>query len=255
MGEPTAEAATDPLPRSRFYYGWVNVGIAAVAMSATLPGRTYGLGLIKEPLRADLGISELRFGFLNFWAIVIGALVVPPVGYLIDRFGTRVVLAGVAAALGGSVVLMSRAGDDRELAITLTLVRGLGQGALSVVAISLVGKWFRRARRDRDGRLYGIASGRVRGPDLRRAERGRQGRRLAGGVGWAGAAPGVRPRAARPAVRPQHAGVVRRSPGRPGRRDRPRGVDDALGRAPDAGLLGLHPGGHCVQPGLLRPDA
>jgi MFS family permease len=122
----------------------VNVAVAAVAMSATLPGRTYGLGLIKEPLRADLGISDLRFNVLNFWAIVVGAALVYPVGRLIDRLGTRGTLGIVAALLGGCVLLMSRAADERELIVTLALVRGLGQGALSVVAIALVGKWFRR---------------------------------------------------------------------------------------------------------------
>ena len=130
--------------RLPFYYGWVNVALAAVAMSATLPGRTYGLGLIKEPLRAELGISDLRFNVLNFWAVVIGAACVIPIGRLIDKLGTRLVLAGVGTALGGCVLLMSRAATEWELAVALTLVRGLGQGALSVVAIALVGKWFRR---------------------------------------------------------------------------------------------------------------
>jgi MFS family permease len=130
--------------RLPFYYGWVNVLVAAVAMSATLPGRTYGLGLIKEPLRASLGISDFRFNTLNFWAIVLGAVVVLPVGRLIDRVGTRTALVAVAAALGGCVLLMSRAWDEPSLFVTLTLVRGLGQGALSVVSIALVGKWFKR---------------------------------------------------------------------------------------------------------------
>jgi len=129
--------------RVPFYYGWVNVAVAAVAMSATLPGRTYGLGLVKEQLRADLGISDLDFNLLNFWAIVVGAAVVVPVGWLIDRAGSRAALALVALALGGSVLLMARAETERELAVALTLVRGFGQGALSVVAIALVGKWFR----------------------------------------------------------------------------------------------------------------
>jgi len=130
--------------RLPFYYGWVSVGLAAVAMSATLPGRTYGLGLIKEPLRAELGIGDLRFNVLNFWAIILGSAVVLPAGWLIDRLGARAVLALVAASLGGSVLLMSRAADESSLFVTLTLVRGLGQGALSVVAIALVGKWFKR---------------------------------------------------------------------------------------------------------------
>jgi len=64
-------------------------------MSAMLPGRTGGLGLIKEPLRTELAVSDLRFNVLNFWACVIR------VGGRIDRLGTRRVLAGVGAALGG----------------------------------------------------------------------------------------------------------------------------------------------------------
>jgi MFS family permease len=148
MSITSADAAGTPAPswaaRLPFYYGWVNVLVAAVAMSATLPGRTYGLALIKEPLRAELGISDFRFNSLNFWAIVLGAIVVLPVGRLIDRLGTRAVLVAVAGSLGVCVLLMSRAWDGPSLFVTLTLVRGLGQGALSVVSIALVGKWFKR---------------------------------------------------------------------------------------------------------------
>src|SRR5262249_38588181 len=149
---PPMTTALDARPARRpswtarlpFYYGWVCVGLAAVAMSATLPGRTYGLGLIKEPLRESLGIGDLRFNVLNFWAIILGAVVVMPVGPTIDRAGVRAALVAVAAGLGASVVLMSRAWDEPSLFVLLTLVRGLGQGALSVVAIALVGKWFKR---------------------------------------------------------------------------------------------------------------
>jgi MFS family permease len=130
--------------RLPFYYGWINVLIAAVAMSATLPGRTYGLALIKEPLRAELEIGDLQFNSLNFWAIVLGALIVLPIGRLIDRVGARTALVAVAGALGVCVLLMSRAGSMLWLFGTLTLVRGLGQGALSIVSIALVGKWFKR---------------------------------------------------------------------------------------------------------------
>ena len=36
---------------------WAHVGLAALAMVATLPGRTHGLGLITEPLLADQLVS------------------------------------------------------------------------------------------------------------------------------------------------------------------------------------------------------
>ena len=37
---------------ARIYYGWIVLGVAALAMVGTLPGRTQGLGLVTEPLLA-----------------------------------------------------------------------------------------------------------------------------------------------------------------------------------------------------------
>src|SRR5688572_445890 len=78
-------------------------GIAAAAMVATLPGRTHGLGLVTEALLADLQLGRVPFAALNFWATLIGAAFCLPVGWLIDRFGVRVVLAAVLGALGAVV--------------------------------------------------------------------------------------------------------------------------------------------------------
>src|ERR1700691_4713931 len=44
-----------------FYYGWVNLAVAALAMVATLPGRTQGLGLITEPLLRDLHVNKVDY--------------------------------------------------------------------------------------------------------------------------------------------------------------------------------------------------
>jgi MFS family permease len=128
------------------YYGWVNVAVAAVAMTATLPGRTHGLGMITKPLTNDptLGVDAALFSTLNFWAILIGSAICLPVGRLIDRLGARGVLVAVAAGLGLAVVGMSAASGAVVLFLALLFVRGLGQGALSVVSMALVGKWFTR---------------------------------------------------------------------------------------------------------------
>ena len=127
-----------------FYYGWVNLFIAALAMVGTLPGRTQGLGLITEPLLADLQIDRVVFARINLWATLIGALFCLGVGKLIDRFGSRVVLTLVTLALASVVLLMSGARSVIAIAILITLTRGLGQSALSVVSITMVGKWFVR---------------------------------------------------------------------------------------------------------------
>lgn len=153
-----------------FYYGWINVVIAAIAMTATLPSRTHGLGLITEPLLADLQMSKMMFTSINFFSCVIGAVFSLPAGYLIDRYGVRVVLTGVSVCFGLSVLAMADTGgptqqlltvaiarvfqlSDAQIAesivpaslfLTLTFIRGFGQCALSIVSIALVGKWFNR---------------------------------------------------------------------------------------------------------------
>lgn len=113
-------------------------------MVATLPGRTQGLGLITEPLLASLQMDRVVFARINLFATLIGALFSLGIGRLIDRFGSRTVLTVVSLALGGIVLLMSGATTFAAIAILITLTRGFGQSALSVISITMVGKWFVR---------------------------------------------------------------------------------------------------------------
>lgn len=126
---------------------WVHVGVAALAMVATLPGRTHGLGLFTEPIRKTFGLDTESYGLLNMGATLLGALFCLPCGGLIDRLGTRGVLTGVMTALGGVVVVMSRLEGESSSAVLLVnlfllvlLTRGLGQSALSVASLSLIGR-------------------------------------------------------------------------------------------------------------------
>lgn len=133
-----------PAPRARVYYGWIVLVVAALAMVGTLPGRTQGLGLVTEPLLADLGIGRVSFAQLNLVATLVGALFCAGVGRFIDRIGSRAVLTSVLLALGAVVLAMSQATGFVALLVLVTLTRGFGQSALSVVSLAMVGKWFRR---------------------------------------------------------------------------------------------------------------
>ena len=57
-----------------WYYGWIVLGVAALAMVGTFPGRTQGLGLITEPLLKDVGIDRVRFAEINLVATLAGSL-------------------------------------------------------------------------------------------------------------------------------------------------------------------------------------
>jgi len=141
---------------TRFHYGWVNLVLAALAMVATLPGRTQGLGLVTEPLLADWQMDRGLFATINLWATLAGAVLCLPVGRLTDRFGPRRVLTITLLGLGAATVLMSATRSLPALAAGLTLTRALGQSALSVVCLALVGQWFGRRLHLAMG-LYSVA--------------------------------------------------------------------------------------------------
>ena len=127
----------------RFYYGWFVVFAAAMAMVGTLPGRSQGLGLITEPLINDLRLDRVTYATVNFWATIAGAAGAIGIGRAIDRLGARVVLTAVSIVLGVIVIAMSRVTTIAALTIALAGTRAVGQGALSVVSIAVVGHWFK----------------------------------------------------------------------------------------------------------------
>ncbi len=141
MIEATAERRSAGV---NVYYGWVVLGVAALAMVGTLPGRTQGLGLITEPLLVDLGVDRVRFAQINLVATLAGSLMCFGIGGLVDRRGSRIVLTILALLLGGVVVALASVGSAAMLLVLITLTRGLGQSALSVVSLAMPGKWFRR---------------------------------------------------------------------------------------------------------------
>jgi hypothetical protein len=163
MTSPAAEPQPHSPPARRSAAAYAHAGVAAAAMVCTLPGRTHGLGLITEPLLADLHLDRVPYAALNFWATLIGAAFCIPCGWLLDRIGIRPVLAGTLLALGIVVLLMSRIPADAStvavpapelfsgggfewpavpvgLFVLVLLTRGLGQSALSVVSLALVGR-------------------------------------------------------------------------------------------------------------------
>jgi len=142
LGEPSDSLRQIDTRRS--YYGWVIVVVAAMAMVATMPGRTHGLGMITERLLQDSAfeMSRVEYSNMNLWGTLLGGLFCLPCGWLIDRFGLRSVLTVIVAVLGAVVLWMTHLTGNAALFVAITLTRGFGQSALSVLSITMVGKWF-----------------------------------------------------------------------------------------------------------------
>lgn len=120
---------------------WTQVVVASVLMVATLPGRTHGLGLITEPLLADLKLQRVGYANLNLWATVLGAAFCFPAGAILDRAGVRWTSAALCVALAAVVWRIGHfTGSVAALFALLLATRALGQSALSVASITAVGK-------------------------------------------------------------------------------------------------------------------
>ena len=140
---PNNDNICQPPHRAGYILNAAVVIAASLAMAATLPGRTVGLGLIAQRLIEDIPkLTELNFAWINGIAAFIGAACCLPAGLLIDRFGTRRVLAVVLLLLTAAVYAMTLATNVTQLAIALTLTRAIGQSMLSVLSLAVMGKWF-----------------------------------------------------------------------------------------------------------------
>ena len=126
--------------------GWTNVVVGAVIMVATLPGRTQGLGLITEPMLRDLALDRVAYAGINLWATLLGAAICLPIGRVFDRVGLRRTTVALTVALAAVVWAMSSIrGGVVTLFVLVLATRAIGQSALSIASITVVGKSFDRS--------------------------------------------------------------------------------------------------------------
>lgn len=138
--------------------GRIALGLAALAMVATLPGRTQGVGLVTAPLLEDLHLDQLDFARWNLWATLLGAMAAVPAGWLVDRFGVRRGVPLFELLLAASVLTMAWSQSALGVIVGLVGTRTFGQSGLSIASLATVGKWFRR-RVERAMGAYALALG------------------------------------------------------------------------------------------------
>jgi len=129
---------------SRFYYGWVMLGLATIGMIATSPGQTFGVSVFNEPLRADLQLSGIELATAYMLGTLLAAIPITWVGSLMDRFGLRVMMIAAILAFGGACLVTSQATGWWSLLAAFFLLRMLGPGTLAFVSGNTLSFWFQR---------------------------------------------------------------------------------------------------------------
>jgi len=153
--------------RLPFFYGWVMVAGSVIAIWASIPGQTMGVGVFKERLLDAWGITSFQLSMAYLFGTLMSGALLSYAGSFIDRYGTRVGMVVSCMGLGASLVLLATADRFSSVegaahvvaAIIVTTVcfmavRFFGQGCLALVSRVLIGKWFERRR----GLATGIAA-------------------------------------------------------------------------------------------------
>jgi len=137
MGVETTPG-TKPPPSLLWWVLMVAAGGILTAM--TFPGQTAGLSPFTDPLLASLDIDRTAISVSYLIATLTGALTMPLLGRLMDRYGTKRAIVWIGVAL--MLVLVGASFMSEIVGLTLSYVglRMTGQGALTLAATTLIAR-------------------------------------------------------------------------------------------------------------------
>ena len=137
-----------------FYYGWVMLLVATVAVIATFPGQTACVSVFNVSFRESLQLNHGQLTGAYMLGSFLASLPMLVIGAMMDRFGIRAVMTVVVILLGGICILTSQVTGLVTLVVVFFFLRLLGQGALSLLASNTLAMWFH----DRLGTVTGLTS-------------------------------------------------------------------------------------------------
>jgi MFS transporter, OFA family, oxalate/formate antiporter len=146
-------AANIELPLARPATRWIQLGLGLICMMA-ISSPQYVWTLFTKPLGGALGVSPAALQVTFSLLIVLQTFFSPFQGYLVDRFGPRLLIAIGAVLTGLSWVLAAQAGSLAMLYLTYGIIGGVGIGIVYVGVVGQMVGWFP----DRRGFAAGVVA-------------------------------------------------------------------------------------------------
>lgn len=144
--EPNAPLTSRMIDRVPFHYSWVVLIGATLGMAMTIPGQTVGVSVFLDSIIADLGLGRSAVSATYTLGTLAGSLSLPFIGRAIDRHGPRRSVVVISLGFGLACAFMGLVGGIIMLFVGFALIRGFGQGALSLVSVHSINIWFVRRR-------------------------------------------------------------------------------------------------------------
>lgn len=144
--------------RVPFFYGWVIVAVSTIGVVMSIPGQTMGVSVFTDSLLESTGLSRFTVSNTYLAGTILSGLTLPWAGTLLDRLGARA--TGLFAAIGLGLTLVYLSSVDRvadalggafltravALVVGFYCLRFCGQGVLTMVSRTMLGRWFDRRR-------------------------------------------------------------------------------------------------------------
>lgn len=141
--------------RTPFFYGWVIVAASTIGVAASIPGQTMGVSVFTDSLIEATGLSRLSLANAYLFGTLASGLLLPFGGGALDRLGARRTALLAAFGLAGTLLYLSNvpnlgAGNPWLMMPLMILgfftLRFSGQGMLTMVSRTMLGRWFDRRR-------------------------------------------------------------------------------------------------------------
>jgi OFA family oxalate/formate antiporter-like MFS transporter len=154
FGGKMAVETSQPLPiMAKASARWFQLGLGLIAMMA-ISSPQYVWTLFTKPFQDNLGATLPAVQITFSLVIVLQTWLSPLQGYLVDRFGPRLLIALGCLLSGAGWVLSAGATSLTGLYLTYGLFCGIGTGIVYVGIIGLMVRWFP----DRRGLATGVVA-------------------------------------------------------------------------------------------------
>ncbi len=123
---------------------WLSAGML-MTFSSTY-GQTSFISLFGGHLRAEFGLSNGQYGGLYLLGTLASACLMAVIGKVVDHYSPRMVGVAALAGLTLACLAISISWSLPSLVLAIFLLRFFGQGMMTHVAMTAMGRWFERQR-------------------------------------------------------------------------------------------------------------
>ncbi|MCK0471837.1 MFS transporter [Halalkalibacter sp. APA_J-10(15)] len=129
-----------------FFYGWIIVFIAGLAVFFSGPGQTYSNSIYITEYIDHFGWSNTEISSIYSIATFCAGILMMFVGRMVDKIGQKKMLIFAGVALGLACFYNSIVSNIWMMAIGFFFIRLFGQGSMTLIPNTLVPQWFIQKR-------------------------------------------------------------------------------------------------------------